>query len=78
MLSQTRQTLAQIAAVKTRTTAARPGMRLVRAWGGATHVVTIGEEGTIGWNNNTWRSMSEVARAITGTRRSTIRSRCWA
>ena len=44
------------------------GMRLVRAWNGCTHVVTIGEDKVIRWNDREWRSLSEVARAITGTR----------
>ena len=43
-------------------------MRLVRAWNGRTHVVTIGEDRVIRWNEREWRSLSEVARAITGTR----------
>ena len=46
---------------------ARPGMRLVRAWNGTAHVVTVNEAGDIEWNGRTWRSLSEVARTITGT-----------
>lgn len=46
----------------------RPGMRLAREHGGVMHVVTIGEAGEIRWNSREWRSLSEVARAITGTR----------
>lgn len=46
---------------------ARPGMRLVRTWNGATHVVTVNDAGVIEWNGRSWRSLSEVARAITGT-----------
>lgn len=46
----------------------RPGMRLAREHGGVMHVVTIGEHGEIRWNSREWRSLSEVARAITGTR----------
>jgi hypothetical protein len=45
-----------------------PGTRLVRAWQGKTHVVTIDERGRILWNDKVWRSLSEVARTITGTR----------
>ncbi len=45
-----------------------PGMRLAREHGGTVHVVTIGENGEIIWNGREWRSLSEVARAITGTR----------
>ena len=31
-------------------------------------VVTIGDAGQVLWNEREWRSLSEVARAITGTR----------
>lgn len=50
------------------TRAIRPGMRLAREHGGTMHVVTIGDDGSVIWNDRTWRSLSEVARAITGTR----------
>lgn len=53
---------------KTVTTDIRPGMRLAREHGGKVHVVTIGDNGEICWNDREWRSLSEVARAITGTR----------
>ena len=62
------QRLAQIAAAKTITRNAQPGMRLVREWNGVLHTVMIGADGTIAWNGRTWRSLSEVARTITGTR----------
>jgi hypothetical protein len=65
---RTRQRLDQLAAGRSTTQEAKPGMRLVREWGGTLHVVTIGEDGVIGWNGRDWRSLSEVARAITGTR----------
>ena len=45
-----------------------PGMRLAREFGGTMHLVTIGDDGAILWNEREWRSLSEVARAITGTR----------
>lgn len=44
------------------------GARLMRSWNGQTYIVETGEDGTIRWNNREWRSLSEVARAITGTR----------
>ena len=44
------------------------GMRLVREWEGKLHVVTIDDTRVIHWNNRQWNSLSEVARAITGTR----------
>jgi hypothetical protein len=43
-------------------------MRLVREWNGTANVVTVGEDRVIRWNGREWRSLSEVARAITGTR----------
>jgi hypothetical protein len=46
----------------------RPGMRLVRVWNDVAHVVTITEDGQIEWQGRHWHSLSEVARAITGTR----------
>jgi hypothetical protein len=58
----------QVAGARTQTTDVRPGMRLVREFGGKVHMVTVGDEGQINWNDREWRSLSEVARAITGTR----------
>ena len=62
------QRLVQLAAAKTVTQPARPGTRLVREWNGTAHIVTVGEDGVIRWNGADWNSLSEVARAITGTR----------
>jgi hypothetical protein len=62
------QVLDQVAGGKTRTRAAQPGMRLVREWNGTLHVVTIAADTTVQWNGKVWNSLSEVARAITGTR----------
>ena len=62
------QRLDQAAMAKTQTRSATPGMRLVRDWQGKVHIVTIGESGEVEWNGKVWRSLSEVARAITGTR----------
>lgn len=58
----------QLARGNTRTTPAQPGMRLVREWNGKVHIVTIGDDRIIRWDGREWRSLSEVARAITGTR----------
>ena len=66
--SRTRQRLDQLARARTVTTLAQPGMRLVREWRGTVHVVVIGEDRIIRWNQRDWASLSEVARAITGTR----------
>lgn len=65
---QARQRLDQAAAAKTETSNIRPGMRLAREFAGKIHVVTVGDGGEILWNQKEWRSLSEVARAITGTR----------
>lgn len=64
----TSQTLDQLGRGHTRTQAAVAGMRLVREWGGRVHVVVVGEDHVIRWDSREWRSLSEVARAITGTR----------
>jgi hypothetical protein len=65
---RTSQKLAQLASAKTVTREAQPGMRLVREWNGKLHIVTIAEDGVIRWNEREWKSLSEIARAITGTR----------
>jgi len=44
-----------------------PGGRLLREWNGVTHVVEVSETG-YRWNGTTHRSLSAVARAITGAR----------
>jgi hypothetical protein len=64
---ETTRKLDQLAAAKTKTSPVQPGMRLVREWNGKAHVVTIGEDKVIRWNDREWRSLSEVAKAITGT-----------
>ena len=65
---ETVRTLDQLAAGGTRTAPARAGTRLVRAWAGKVHVVEVGEDQRIRWDGRVWGSLSEVARAITGTR----------
>jgi len=62
------QKLVQLAAAKTVTSPALPGMRLVREWNGVVHIVTVSEDRVIRWQDRDWNSLSEVARAITGTR----------
>ena len=64
----TTQAIDQLARGATRTQSARAGMRLVREWGGRVHVVIVGDDAVIRWDGREWRSLSEVARAITGTR----------
>lgn len=65
---ETTRTLDQLAAAKTKTRPVTAGMRLVREWNGKAHVVTVGGDKVIRWNDREYRSLSEVARAITGTR----------
>ena len=43
----------------------KPGARLVREWRGETHTVTVGEDG-FEWRGRNWRSLSSIAREITG------------
>lgn len=65
---RTRKRLGQHGSGKAATRDIRPGMRLAREYGGKVHVVTIGDDSEIVWNDRQWNSLSEVARAITGTR----------
>jgi hypothetical protein len=58
--------LGQLANGKTKTRKTAAGMRLVREWQGQTHIVTIESNGSISWDGRTWKSLSAVARAITG------------
>jgi hypothetical protein len=44
----------------------RRGTILVREWQGTTHHVTVVDEGFL-WNGQSYRSLSGIARAITGT-----------
>ena len=44
-----------------------PGGRLLREWNGITHVVDVTDTG-YRWNGKSYRSLSAVARAITGAR----------
>lgn len=45
--------------------ALRPGGRLLREWNGVTHVVDVTEQG-FRWREQNWRSLSVIAREITG------------
>ena len=44
----------------------RPGTRLLRTWQGRTYTVTVADNGFI-WDGHTYRSLSVIARKITGT-----------
>ena len=43
----------------------KPGTRLVREWNGRTYTVTITEDG-YAYNGSTYRSLTKIARVITG------------
>ena len=43
----------------------KPGGRLIREWNGATHIVEVTETG-LQWRGQNWRSLSVIAREITG------------
>jgi Protein of unknown function (DUF2924) len=45
----------------------KPGTRLIRQWDGQTHQVTVAEEG-FEYKGERYKSLSEIARMITGTR----------
>ena len=46
---------------------AGPGSRLVREWNGRNHIVDVVDDGYV-WKGDRYRSLSAVARAITGAR----------
>jgi hypothetical protein len=48
-------------------TIVKPGTRLLREWQGTTHEVIVLDNG-VRYQGKTWRSLSEVARDITGAR----------
>ena len=50
---------------KALTPALKPGGRLLREWNGITHVVDVTDAGFV-WRGETWRSLSVIAREITG------------
>jgi hypothetical protein len=45
----------------------KPGTRLIREWNGSPHSVDVVENGYL-WNGARYRSLSAIARAITGAR----------
>jgi hypothetical protein len=44
----------------------KPGSRFVREYHGVTHVVVVNEDGRFVWNEQSYKSLSHTARAITG------------
>jgi hypothetical protein len=63
-LAQTMATRGDL--VKARAVTLRPGARLVRQWHGETHEIVVLEDG-YRWRGEHWRSLSAIARTITGT-----------
>lgn len=57
--------LKQIAAGRTLPATAKPGSHLVREWNGRTYQVEVVEEGYV-MDGKTWRSLSAIAKHITG------------
>mgnify|MGYP001816595542 CR=1 FL=1 len=47
----------------------KSGTRLIREWHGKTHEVTVLDHGYL-WNDNTYASLTQIAREITGTHQS--------
>jgi len=45
------------------------GTRLIRTWQGQAHEVWVRPDGGVAWRGRTYRSLSAVARVITGTNR---------
>lgn len=48
-------------------TSVKPGTRMVREWQGAIHEVTVSDDGFV-YRDQRYRSLSQIARTITGTR----------
>ena len=63
--SKTTRRLKQIAAGKALPTTAKPGSHLVREWNGRTYQVEVVESGYV-MDGKTWRSLSAIAKHITG------------
>ncbi len=47
----------------------KPGATLLRDWGGRTWRVEVIADGSFEWDGRSWRSLSAIASAITGTSR---------
>ncbi len=47
----------------------KPGATLLRDWGGRTWRVEVNADGSFEWGGRRWRSLSAIAREITGTSR---------
>ena len=65
--AKTERRLKQIASGKTPPAQAKPGSHLVREWNGRTYQVEVVDGGYV-MDGRTWRSLSAIARHITGAR----------
>jgi hypothetical protein len=65
--AKTERQLKQIASGKAPTAMAKPGSHLVREWNGRTYQVEVVDGGNV-MDGKTWRSLSAIARHITGAR----------
>ncbi len=66
MLADLSQTLERDGDVtRSRVMRLKPGAKLIREWHGKTHTVIVREEG-FEWRGKPWRSLSVIARTITG------------
>lgn len=63
--AKTNRRLQQIASGKAVPTTAKPGSHLVREWNGRTYQVVVADSGYV-MDGKTWRSLSAVAKHITG------------
>lgn len=50
-----------------RTRSMKPGSKLIRDWGGSTHTVLVLDKG-FEWQGEKYKSLTQIARAITGAR----------
>ena len=64
---QTTRRLNQIASGKSLPATTKPGSRLIREWNGRTYQVEVVAGGYV-MDGKTWRSLSAIARHITGAR----------
>ncbi len=65
--AKTERRLKQIAAGKSVPLVAKPGSHLVREWNGRSYQVEVTEDGYV-MDGRSWRSLSAIARHITGAR----------
>lgn len=63
-LARTMATKSDLA--KARKVTPKPGARIIREWNGETQEVLVVEDGFL-WRGKTWRSLSMIAREMTGT-----------